>query len=312
MKNKDTSLVSVVMNFYNIDSFLKESLDSVFSQSYENFEVIFIDNNSSTDVTYILDEYDRRLKYTKLTKNIPLAEARNIAIERCSGEFIAFLDCDDIWTKDKLKEQLLFFNHKRIGLVYSNYISFNLHGDEYVAYDEKWDAPTGDVFDIILFNNFICFSSIMIRSSIIKKHDIYFDPSLRYVEDTDFFIMLSRNCDFNYLPEIVVKYRMHEQSMTTKNPLSFRDEEKYLLDKYANIFPEFDEQKQNKYKVLIKKDRAITLWKIGDVNLARKLLREIFWVKKRYILIYIATFIKADYIYRLRAWIFKRKYRYHA
>jgi len=254
MKNKDTSLVSVVMNFYNIDSFLKESLDSVFNQSYENFEVIFIDNNSSTDITNILDKYDSRLNYLKLEDNVPLAKARNIAIKRCSGEFIAFLDCDDVWTKNKLKEQLYFFNHSHVGLVYSNYLSFNQLGNEYIAYDKKWIAPIGNIFDIILFNNFICFSSIMIRSSTIKKFSIYFDSSLRYVEDTDFFIRLSRVCDFDYLPNISVRYRMHDQSMTSKNPLSFRDEEDYLLGKYMRIFSDFGEERKHKYEILNVRD----------------------------------------------------------
>ena len=90
-------LVSIIMNCYNGEQYLKEAIDSIYAQTYNNWEVIFIDNCSTDNSAEIAKSYeDERIKYHKVRKNIPLYAARNIAINKCNGEYIGFLDCDDI------------------------------------------------------------------------------------------------------------------------------------------------------------------------------------------------------------------------
>ena len=103
---KDSSpLVSVVMNCYNGEKFLKEALDSVYSQTYQNWEIIFWDNCSTDNSRCIAGSFDLRLKYYKSSEIINLGAARKSAVEKCSGVFIAFLDVDDKWFSKKLEIQ---------------------------------------------------------------------------------------------------------------------------------------------------------------------------------------------------------------
>ena len=94
-------LVSVIMNCHNSDSYLREAIDSIYNQTYKNWEIIFLDNCSSDNSYKITQTYDKKLKYFKTEKYESLYMARNIALEKCNGDLICFLDCDDIWFKNK-------------------------------------------------------------------------------------------------------------------------------------------------------------------------------------------------------------------
>ena len=119
-------LVSIIMNCFNGEKYLKEALESITNQTYENWELIFWDNLSTDNSKKIFKSFnDKRFKYFLAEKHTVLYEARNLAIKKTKGEFIAFLDTDDIWIKEKLEEQIKFFSNKNIGLVYGNYWRYN-------------------------------------------------------------------------------------------------------------------------------------------------------------------------------------------
>ena len=100
-------LVSVVMNCYNGEAYLYESIKSILSQTYENWELIFWDNQSTDSSAEIFKSYrDKRFRYFYANGHTPLYKARNLAIEKSKGDFIAFLDTDDLWSKEKLKLQM--------------------------------------------------------------------------------------------------------------------------------------------------------------------------------------------------------------
>ena len=103
-------LVSVIMNCYNGEAYLYESIKSVLFQTYANWELIFWDNRSDDKSAEIFKSYnDKRFKYYYAPQHTLLSEARNEAIKKSSGEFIAFLDTDDLWEKDKLELQVPLF-----------------------------------------------------------------------------------------------------------------------------------------------------------------------------------------------------------
>ena len=103
-------LVSILMNCYNGERYLRDSLDSIINQSYENWELIFWDNQSKDQSKDIFFEYsDDRFKYFYAPVHTDLGNARANAYKHLSGDFIAFLDSDDLWTPDKLNEQLKLF-----------------------------------------------------------------------------------------------------------------------------------------------------------------------------------------------------------
>ena len=121
----NSKLVSVVVNCFNGQDYLKEALQSVLDQDYENWELIFWDNCSTDQSKKIFDGFlDSRFKYYYSNEHTVLYEARNLAIDKCSGDLIAFLDVDDYWKSNKLSMQVGEFNDD-IGLVCSDYLLLN-------------------------------------------------------------------------------------------------------------------------------------------------------------------------------------------
>ena len=119
-KNKNP-LVSVIMNCFNGELFLKDSIESVINQTYENWELIFWDNRSKDKSAEIFKSYkDKRLKYFYADEHTSLYKARNLAIDQSKGNFISFIDTDDLWNKDKLELQMPYFKNPEVGVVYSN------------------------------------------------------------------------------------------------------------------------------------------------------------------------------------------------
>jgi hypothetical protein len=120
-----TSLVSIITPSYNSASFIKESINSVLSQTYENWEMIIVDDASKDNTTEIIEEYikkDSRIKLIRLEKNSGPAIARNEAIKKAKGRYIAFLDADDLWLPEKLDRQIIFMNKNNLSFTYSSYL----------------------------------------------------------------------------------------------------------------------------------------------------------------------------------------------
>ena len=137
MKNQQP-LVSVIMNCHNGEKYLREAIDSVISQTYNNWELIFWDNHSTDKTSDIIKSYtDSRIYYYYTNTFTTLGKARNSAIDVSNGEIIAFLDADDIWLKEKLIKQIPLFRDKDIGIVICDSYSFNEKNLERQLYKKK-------------------------------------------------------------------------------------------------------------------------------------------------------------------------------
>ncbi len=113
--------VSVIMNCYNSSRYLREALDSVLAQTFADWELIFWDNRSTDDSAKIFKSYtDKRLRYFMAPTHTVLGRARNMAVGEARGEWLAFLDCDDLWVPQKLEKQIAVVREDtdEIGLVY--------------------------------------------------------------------------------------------------------------------------------------------------------------------------------------------------
>lgn len=126
-------LVSVIMPVHNAETFLNESIQSVISQTYQNWELLVVDDCSSDKSALLIHQFeaiDQRIKYLKTEKpsgspTVP----RNMGIEKARGRYIAFLDSDDMWLPDKLKEQLTLFENQETAIVFSNYEKITEEGE---------------------------------------------------------------------------------------------------------------------------------------------------------------------------------------
>ena len=117
-------LVSIITPSYNSEKFISQTMESVLSQTYQNWEMIIVDDKSPDDSNIIIEKYikqDKRIKLIKLNKNSGPAVARNVAIKEAKGRYIAFLDADDVWYPNKLEKQIAFMKENNLAFTYSAY-----------------------------------------------------------------------------------------------------------------------------------------------------------------------------------------------
>ena len=129
---KDCGLVSIIMPSYNTGAYIMDSIQSVLSQTYNNWELIIVDDNSTDNTRSILELYrcDDRIRVLYNDKNLGAAISRNRAIRSAKGRWIAFLDSDDLWLPDKLQKQLYFMIDNDYHFSYSNYRLIDNEGEE--------------------------------------------------------------------------------------------------------------------------------------------------------------------------------------
>jgi len=229
MKNK---LVSVIINCYNSEKYIKETIQSVISQTYKNWELIFYDNQSTDNSYTIYKSFkDKRFKYYKSKKFEQLGSARKNALIKAKGDFIAFLDSDDLWEKNKLKTQLKYFDTNETGFTISNSVFFNDKKKKPLyPFNKKFRKK---VFYELIKNYFISFDTVIIKSSFLKKLSHTLDKKFNIIHDMDLLIRLSKICDMNYAPFALSKWRMRENSLSFNNFNNIIKEKKIFIKKIS-------------------------------------------------------------------------------
>jgi glycosyltransferase involved in cell wall biosynthesis len=223
-KDKKKPSVSIIMNAFNGEKYLREALDSVLKQSYANWELIFWDNQSTDKSSEIFLSYDDdRLKYFYAPSHTPLYEARNYAVEKSEGEFLAFLDVDDWWLPTKLEQQLSLFVDQEVGLVYSNFYWKNeIKGIEYIAH--KQQLPSGFVLEDILQNYVVGLLTIIVRRVAYEQVKPGFNPIYNIIGDFDFAIRLSENWKFAAIQSPTAYCRWHGGNLQISEEWQHLDE----------------------------------------------------------------------------------------
>lgn len=212
-------LVSVVIPVYNCERYLVSSIDSVLHQSYEPIELIVVDDGSTDGSEEIIRHYSNLTAFRQSHKGV--SAARNLGVSKASGEYIAFLDADDLWLEKKIESQVRFLKEKPgIGIVICKYSCFMEREDSPPPWIER------DIFKKIRFG--------FIPSCLLCRRDVFdevgmFDESYQTGEDLDW---LARAKDakkrIGRIDEVQVQKRYHGQN------ISYRDikDRKHLL----NIF----------------------------------------------------------------------------
>jgi len=216
-QNNNQPLVSIIMNCYNGETFLHESIKSVLSQTYKNWELIFWDNRSEDKSAEIFKSYnDKRFKYYYAPQHTLLSEARNEAVKRSSGEFIAFLDTDDFWEKDKLELQLPLFKDSKVGVVYGNLFIINEKLNVKKVFLKR-KKPRGFILDDLLKNYCTLLVTLVVRKSFLDNCQPAFNNSFHIAGDFDLMIRMSVKYKFDCVEKPIASYRVHEKNESLLN-----------------------------------------------------------------------------------------------
>ena len=146
-----TPLVSIIINIHNDVEYIEEAINSALNQTYQNFEIILYDNASDKKVFNVAQKYEGKLIYRRSESFLTLGAARNAAIAESKGEFITFLDADDIFLPKKLETQVPLFSDPKVGLVYSNTFHLIKNNNSWVDKEShKRPMPDGNIFSNLL------------------------------------------------------------------------------------------------------------------------------------------------------------------
>lgn len=240
MSKLNEALVSVVINCHNGEEFLREAIDSVYAQTYQNWEIVFWDNASTDKTESIACSYQEKLRYFKAPVLTNVHVARNLAIDKCRGAAVAFLDADDIWLSNKLEKQIgLFSGDNRI--IYGGY-AFIDHAGNSTGFTQV-NSPSGFLTSKLILRNTISIGGVLIDIELLKA--FRFDEAYEIMGDFDLWIRLSTIYKIRSVNEVVELSRQHGGNISSTQKARWLSERRFFYRKFLRSHGVF------KYPVII-------------------------------------------------------------
>ena len=298
-----TPEVSVIINCFNEAGRLRETLDSVFSQTLQDWEVVFWDNASTDGSGEIAASYGDKVRCFRSDTMVPLGRARKLAYDQTRGKHIAILDADDLWLPRKLERQVaLFQDDPHLGMTYCDAISFDDGGDHHRLY-KRATPYRGNVLGQLITANFICSSTMMFRREALDHLGYAFDDRYSRAQDYHLTLRIAHQFPIDYVDEPLAKWRINGVAKPWKQVLVSRAEElQRSLEDFVNAYPEvttrFPGELVSFYKTL-DYEFGVAAWQKGHRGNARgRLARHLS--DKKFAFVYLCTYLmSAGLFYRL-------------
>lgn len=228
--------VSIIINCHNGMQYLSQCLDSVLNQSFTDWEIIFWDNDSSDDSALIAKKYCPKLSYFFNRTKLSLGHARKLAIQKATGEYICFLDTDDLWTQDHLEIQVNFMENTNFLASYAGIQEIDASGR--VIRDVLPRFKSGEMLGNILRNFEINVPTMMLHRSLIFDHGFLFNESIFIVEEFELFVRIAVDHQIGIINQVLAQYRVHDGGLTSKTPLKASEERNSILFKLIKEKPD--------------------------------------------------------------------------
>lgn len=208
-------LVSIITPTYNCAKFIGATIESVLNQTYQNFEMIIVDDASKDNTEEVVKSFkDKRIKYIRLSKNSGPAVARNRAMEEAKGKYMAFLDSDDLWKREKLEKQINFIKKNKYKIICSDY--------------EQIDEEGNKLNKIIPCKKKVNYNGILL-SCPVGNSTVFYDvsklgkfkvPNIRKRNDDALWLQILKKEEYMYgQKEVLMEYRIRQNSVSS-NKLS--------------------------------------------------------------------------------------------
>lgn len=210
--------VSVTIPCYNSEPYIAETIQSVIDQSYDDWEIIALDDGSADRTAEIVRGFnDPRIRYYH-QENQGLSVARNRSVGLAQGNYIALLDHDDLWLPGKLQAQVkLLETQPGVGMVYTDTLAVNGSGKALWRYSERFCPYRGRVLAALLLTDFMCCSSVIFRKALFDEIGP-FSLDLRIAEEYDFFLRAAERYEIEFVPAVLTKWRIHMGNASRDTP----------------------------------------------------------------------------------------------
>jgi len=289
--------VSVNIPVFNDEKYIGRTLESVLVQTFKDIEIIVVDDGSIDRTAEIVRGFkDVRIKYY-YQGNAGIGAARNAAISKSTGEYIAFLDHDDLWLSEKLEKQMALFEKKPApGLVFSDAMLFNEKGDLYNMYAGR-KPPRGMVFRDLLVDYFISIATVVVRRDVLEDIGL-FPPHMMMAEEYDLFLRIAYKYPFDYVDEPLAKYRVHRKNYSHGRDLRGVAEEREALDNLQKNIPDFDARFGPEFA---KRKRTLSLrearlyWRDADAEGRMRIFKSLSFMEK-FDFEFVALFVISSFI----------------
>lgn len=208
--------VSVIIPVYNASNYVAKAINSVLAQGYNNYEIIVVDDGSTDETREVLNGYEDRIRYV-YQNNAGPAKARNTGIKQARGDYITFLDADDLWLPDKLEKQLSFFNiHPQYSLVFTDMqhiVGANVIHKSYLKEKNYQYLSSGSIYENLLRECFIFTPTVMVKRECLERVG-FFNENLRIAEDYDLWLRIADKFQIGFLDQPLVIRNRHKNNLT--------------------------------------------------------------------------------------------------
>ena len=212
--------VSVIMPTYNCGAYIEDSIRSVINQTMRDWELLVVDDCSTDNTPEVMKLFasDERIRYMKLEKNSGPAGARNYGLDHASGEYIAFLDSDDLWLPDKLEKQLAFMERQGARISCTAYEAISEQGERLNRVVKPFKKAD---YDLVLYTG-----NCLGNSTVVYEREVFADirvPEIRKRNDFALWLQLLKKETYAYgMDEIFMQYRVRENSVSSGKKSLFR------------------------------------------------------------------------------------------
>jgi glycosyltransferase involved in cell wall biosynthesis len=263
------STVSVIIPTYNRARFLKTAVESVLHQTFQDFDISIVDDGSTDKTRQTVFAFnDKRIRYFRHPFNKGNAAARNTGIQNSTGKYVAFLDDDDEWLPDKLKQQVKLLNTtpENVGAVYTGFVTIDKRSSKTLS--ETSPSKRGSIFDDLLSANCVgTTSTVVLRRKCFQTVGLFDEELVAWV-DYDMWLRVAKEFDFECLPSPQVKYYTHSGNITANYGAKIQGIKK-MQQKHGALFALDRKSFSGQYLAL-----GVSHCYDGDTKVGRQALRK--------------------------------------
>lgn len=245
MSKSKIMFISIITPTYNREKFLPAAIDSVLGQTYQNFELIIVDDGAVDNTRALVMSYankDSRIKYL-YQQNQGQSVARNYGLSIAKGEFICFLDSDNYWPLDKLEKSLKAFEqYPDADVIYGDCITIDEQGRE--MHRDNMHRYSGNIAALLLKDNFVSMNTTMTRRKCFDEMG-GMSGTRKVADDYDLWLKFSARYHFQHIPEFLAYYRVMENQISSNKKLRFDTNEQIILD-FIKAYPDVLSDKEKK------------------------------------------------------------------
>jgi len=262
--------VTVIIPAYNSERYIRETLDSVLGQTWQDLEVIVVDDGSTDGTRDIVLACGEPVRLVE-QENAGPSPARNRGIREARGEFVAFVDSDDLWTPDKLERQMALFDaDERVGLVYCR--SQRIDGEGNHLPTTLMEKPVGGVFLPLLYRNHCPTSGVVVRKACLDQCGV-FPEDMVWAEDWHLWLRIARHYAFQAVQDALALHRMHGAALTEQQENAYAGARQVLTGALTDEDGPEAHAARKRGLHRLDRDHGLGLLGIGETRAARRAFR---------------------------------------